>query len=137
MFFYTDLEVLYFSLPGIIVYSCVRALVLNHCRMELVQQSNSCLLTFLLFFLCLSDSVHMAAGSDSSTAMGSSIRSVEDAVYLNVQRTDYYIAPSQLKLECDSASGGDVSFWREQNGLTEQITVAGSVSGGREGEKKE
>ena len=103
--------------------------------MKLVQQSKSRRLSFLLFSLCLSGSVHIAAGSDSSTAMGSSIRSVEDAVYLNVQRTDYYIAPSQLKLECDSASGGDVSFWREQNGLTEEITVAGSVSGGRQRER--
>ena len=60
--------------------------------------------------------------------MGSSTRSAEDAVYLNVQRTDYYIAPSQLKIECDSASGIDVTFWRELNGHTEQITVAGSVS---------
>ena len=80
-----------------------------------------------------------AQGSDSSTernAMGSSIRSAEDSVYLNVQRTDYYIAPSRLKLECDSASGSDVTFWRELDGVTEQVTVAGAVRRNRGGQKE-
>ena len=59
--------------------------------------------------------------------MGSSTRSVEDSVFLHVTRVDFFTGPSRLTLECDGGSSGAFVFWRELNGLTEQVTVSGSV----------
>ena len=60
--------------------------------------------------------------------MDSSTRSVDDSVFLHVRRIDFFTGPSQLTLECDSGASGNVKFWRELNGLTEQVTVTGDVS---------
>ena len=72
-------------------------------------------------------SVVVEATMDNNGSVGSSTRSVDDSVYLHVRRIDYYTGPSQVILECDSYSG-DVKFWRELDGLTEQVIVAGDVS---------